>query len=125
VQRNNLGNMIGFSPLALQIQPYVGLKWMFHTIPDTLGRLTPYAGLELESGPWKTLALSFRVAYEWRLNTELEPISENTVRLGARLGSYDTRGVLIEAGYYNGRSHYGQHFSEMEEYGWLGFGVEL
>ncbi len=126
--------MVGLTPpIALntihngagaRIRPYVGAQWLFHTIPDTLGALTPYAGLDVAVQPIR-IPVTLRFGYEARLNTELEPIGEHHVRLGVKFGDIDSHGVLVEGSYYSGRSHYGQHFSEREEYFSLGFGVDF
>jgi len=128
--------MVGFMPLVrwislgsndrtgARIRPYVGAQWLFHTIPDTLGMLTPYAGLDVAVQPFR-VPVALRFGYEARLNTELEPIGEHEVRLGVKFGMIDSHGLLIEGSYYSGRSHYGQHFSERERYFSLGFAVDF
>lgn len=114
---------VGDANIALR--PYAGAQWLFHTIPDTLGVVTPYAGLDLSWQPGPALPLTFRFGYEARLNTELEPIGEHQARLGVKIGDVDSRGVILEGSYYSGRSHYGQHFSRREEFFSLGFAVEF
>lgn len=109
----------------LRLRPYIGAQWLFHTIPDTLGVVTPYAGLDASVQPDTGLPLVLRFGYEFRLNTELEPVAEHQLRLGVKLGELDSRGVIVEGSYYSGRSSYGQHFSRREQYMALGFAVEF
>ena len=118
------GNVWGDGHHVARVRPYVGAQMLFHTIPDMLGKLTPYAGLDAAWQPASQLPVVLKLGYEARLNTELEPIGEHQFRLGLKLGSIDSRGVLIEGSYYAGRSHYGQHFSEREKYVSLGFGID-
>ncbi len=120
-------NLLGIDRAArgLVIRPYTGLQWLFHTIPDTLGVVTPYAGLDASWQMTPALPITFRFGYEARLNTELEPIGEHQARLGVKIGDVDSRGVILEGSYYSGRSHYGQHFSSREEFFSLGFAVEF
>jgi hypothetical protein len=103
-----------------------GALWLFHTIPDTLGRLTPYVGGDMN---WRLLEESFpvtlRAGLEARLNTELEPIGEFLGRVGVKLGTPTSRGVTIEGSYYSGHSPYGQRFTTREKYFALGFLVDL
>jgi hypothetical protein len=104
-------------------RPYVGAVFLFHTVPDTRRRITPYAGIE---GAWSmstTNRPTLTLAYELRLNTELAPIAEHSVTASIRTGRLDERGVSIDASYYAGRSHFGQHCAEHEEYWSIGFGV--
>jgi hypothetical protein len=103
---------------------YAGAVWIFHTIPDTLGVLTPYAGFDGEWQLLESFPLTLKLGYEARLNTELEPIGEHLARVGLKLGNYKSRGVLIEASYYSGRSPYGQHFSQREKFFSVGFAVD-
>lgn len=103
---------------------YAGFLLLFHTIPDTLGVLTPYFGTSSETDIPAPFPLSVKFGYEFRLNSELKPIGENLVRLGLKLGHVGSRGIIVEGSYYNGRSQYGQHFSEREHYFSLGFAVD-
>lgn len=109
------------------VRPYVGAMWLFHTIPDTLGRITPYAGVDGFWQPMPATPLSLKFGYEARLNTELAPIGEHLLRLGVKFGAPAERanGVLIEGSYYAGHSPYGQHFSEREHFWSLGFAVDF
>ncbi len=110
-----------------EVRPYVGAQWLFHTIPDTLGRVTPYAGFDVRVMPFTTNAIGFKLGYEARLNTELEPIGEHLFRLGVQLGDLfnEERGVSVETSYYSGRSAYGQHFWKRESFWSLGFAVDF
>jgi hypothetical protein len=103
---------------------YLGALWLFHTIPDTLGVLTPYAGFDGEWELMQQFPLTLKLGYEARLNTELEPIGEHLARVGLKLGRYYSRGVVIEGSFYSGRSPYGQHFSQREKFFSLGFAVD-
>jgi hypothetical protein len=109
---------------ALRLRPYVGALVLFHSIPDTLGAVSPYAGFDATWQPGPRLPVVLKLGYEARLNTELEPIGEHQLRLGLKIGYIDSRGVLIEGSYYSGRSPYGQHFSQRERYFSLGFGID-
>jgi hypothetical protein len=110
----------------IRLRPYAGAMWLFNTIPDTLGVITPYAGLdghmELLQGP---IPVTLRVGYEARLNSELEPVGEHLVRLGLKLAPWNTTGVLIEGTYYAGRSPYGQYFDRREKFFSIGFAIGM
>ncbi len=106
----------------LGARAYGGALAMFHSIPDTLGMVTPYAGVELCAWP-RGEAWGVRLGYESRINTELDVVAEHLARVGLMLGQPGRRGLSIEFAYFRGRSHYGQHFSVMEEYTSLGFAV--
>lgn len=104
---------------------YIGALALFHTIPDTLGRVTPYAGLEFSIQPTQDSSYSLRAGYEARLNTELSPVFEEQIRFGIKFAEFTKRGVLIEGVYYHGRSQYGQHFALRDRYFALGFGIDF
>lgn len=108
------------------IRPYVGALWLFHTIPDTLGRVTPYAGIDVRLQPFDA-PIVMTLGYEARLNTELEPIGEHLLRLGVGVGKLlpTSKSVKIEGSYYSGRSAYGQHFWKRESFWSLGFAVDF
>ncbi len=109
---------------SVMIRPYIGGLWMFHTIPDTLGALAPYAGFDMYWHPEPSAPITLKAGYEARLNTELEPVGEHQFRLGLKLGHPHSNGVLIEGGYYSGRSQYGQTFNLREEYYTVGFSID-
>lgn len=104
---------------------YVGALAMFHSIPDTLGAVTPYIGVDINERLVRSMPLTLRMGYELRLNTELADVAEHSARLGLKLGEPDGRGVTLEGSFYHGRSHYGQHFNVVEEYFALGFAVDF
>lgn len=107
------------------VQVHAGSLWMFHSIPDSLGRINPFIGCDIMCWPFRKTDLTILAGYELRLNTELAKIGENQARVGVKLGRPDTRGILFEAGYYSGRSQYGQHFAEREKYYSLGFALDF
>ena len=109
----------------VSLRPYIGALTMFHSIPDTLGSFTPYGGFDVSWMPLQSDNLSLRAGYEMRVNTELETVVEHQLRTGIKVGRLFGPGVLIEAGYYYGRSPYGQHFDEIEETTSFGFAVEF
>ncbi len=107
------------------MRTYLGGIWLFNTIPDTLGTLTPYGGFDAAWEPWKDRPFTLRAGYELRISSELETVAEHQARIGLKFGHIDSRGVTVEAAYYAGRSPYGQHFFRKEEYYSLGFSVDL
>lgn len=113
-----------FGEGTAQSHVYVGGVYLFSTIPDTLGRISPYAGLDFSWQLRDGAPLTVRAGYEARLNTELTPIGEHSVRLGVKLAETNKNGVVLEGAYYSGRSPYGQYFSRRESYFSFGFSVE-
>jgi hypothetical protein len=111
-------------PASASLRFYTGALWLFHTIPDTLGVITPYAGFDLAGQISRSTPVTVKLGYEARLNTELAPIGEHQVRVGVKLGKLHSRGVTLEGSYYSGRSQYGQHFSQRESYFSLGFAID-
>ena len=109
----------------MRLRLHAGAEWLFHVIPDTLGVLTPYAGFDLSWSPQVLQPVSFEAGYQARLNAELEPAGEHLARIGMRHAGMWRSGILLEAGYYSGRSQYGQHFGEREEYFSFGFGIDF
>lgn len=103
---------------------YGGGTWLFSTIPSDISRITPYVGAEYAQALGEGLPLTLRLGYEFRLNTELETIGENHVRLGLKFAGLYKNGVALEGLYYNGRSPFGQFFDRREEYFSIGFLVE-
>ncbi|MBS1912721.1 MAG: hypothetical protein JST22_12105 [Bacteroidetes bacterium] len=108
----------------LKYRAYLGLLALTHTIPDTLGHLTPYVGADLTAAPSGTSPVALRLGYELRLNSELSTLAEHQLRVGVKVGSVQGKGVTIEGIYYSGRSPYGQHFSEENRSFSLGFAVD-
>ncbi len=106
------------------LRPYLGAQWLFSTIPDTLGRITPYVGIDASIQVLDGKGPALRVGYEFRLNTEYKTIGEHSFRAGVKLSDVYDNGVVIEGGYSSGRSPYGQYFDRKEEYFSLGFSLE-
>lgn len=103
---------------------YGGALWAFSCIPDSLGRITPYAGVEYSRNVVQAFPLTLRFGYEFRLNGELEPIGENQVRAGVKFADLYDSGIILEGIYYSGRSPYGQFFNRRESYFSFGFSIE-
>lgn len=103
---------------------YVGGVWSFSSIPSSIGRVVPYAGGDLSMELMQDVPLTFRLGYEFRLNTELETIGENLLRAGLKFAKLYDNGVVLELAYYAGRSPYGQFFDRREEYVSFGFSVD-
>ena len=113
--------MVNNDRVAGFLRPYAGAQWLFSTIPDTLGRITPYAGFDLALQLLPKIPLTLKAGYEFRLNTEYKTIGEHSLRVGFKLAEAYNNGLIIEGGYYSGRSPYGQYFDRKEEYFSLGF----
>ncbi len=99
----------------------VGGRWLFHTIPDTIGRFRPSLALESEYQPSPTLPVTLRAGGEFGLNTEIDTEFESSLRFGVKLSEIYHNGLLLEAGYISGMSPYGQYFDRREDYFWIGF----
>lgn len=112
-------------PTSPRARPYGGVLWLFHTIPDTLGTLTPYVGFDASWRAPFEYAMNVRAGYELRLNTELTPTSEHLARLGVKFAEANLPGLMLEASYYRGRSPFGQFFSILEEHVSIGFALEF
>ncbi len=120
-----------FGDIGALLRPYAGMQWRFHSIPDSLGALTPYVGFD---GSWVMTGrrredsvagfpLTLLAGYELRMNGELATVWENSVRAGLKFARPDEPGIAVEFTYYRGRSPFGQYFDRMEEYGSIGFSV--
>ena len=103
---------------------YLGGTWLFSTIPSSIGRVNPYAGFDYFRRLWEDFPLTLQLGYEFRLNTELETIGENQVRVGLKFADVYDNGVTLEGHYYAGRSPFGQFFDQREEHFSIGFLVD-
>lgn len=103
------------------VRGIVGGRWLFHTIPDTIGRFRPSIAVESEYQPQRSLPVTILAGGEVGLNTELETTLESSLRLGLKLSGIYSNGLILEAGYTSGTSHYGQYIDRAEEYFWFGF----
>lgn len=113
----------GGADLRGYLRGSIGGRWLFHTIPDTIGRIRPDIALESALQPSADLPLTLRVGVEFGLNTEFDPLLESSLRSGLKFAGVEDVGVMLEGGYYRGRSLYGQFLAAPESYFWIGFGV--
>ena len=103
------------------VRGIVGGRWLFHTIPDTIGRFRPSVAVESEYQPQRSLPITLLAGGELGLNTEVETTLESSLRLGLKLSGIYRNGLILEAGYTSGMSHYGQYIERREDYFWFGF----
>lgn len=103
---------------------YAGATWLFSTIPSSIDRITPYAGISYGNELTPDIPLTLRLGYEFRLNTELVTIGEHQVRMGWKFASLYDNGVALEVVYSSGRSPFGQYFNRRYEQTSIGFLVE-
>ena len=106
------------------VRLYAGGEWLFHTIPDTVARLSPYLGADGHYRLWGA-STTARAGLELRLNPDYDGRVEVRGRLGIKFNRPDATGLLVEAGYNRGRSAYGQYYDRTEEFGWIGFGIDF
>ncbi len=106
-----------------RLRATLGVRALFHTLPDTLGRLTPSLSLEGATQILENVPLTLRAGYRVALNNEYAPVPEHSIRCGMKFAELDGNGITLEGSYYRGRSTYGQYASELEEYGGIGFRI--
>lgn len=101
----------------------IGARWLFHTIPDTIGTVRPYITVDGAYQFDPDLPVTVRGGYEVGVNSEHETVLEHSLKFGVKFAEVDDNGITLEGAYYHGRSPYGQYFWEMEEYLSLGFSI--
>ena len=101
----------------------LGARYLFHTLPDTLGRLTPSFSVD---GAWQlteSLPLTLHGGYRLAINQEHDTMLEHSIRGGLKFAALHRNGISLHGSYYRGRSTYGQYSWEVEEYGAIGFSI--
>ena len=105
------------------IRANLGVRWLFHTIPDTIGTIRPYITVDGAYQIDVDLPITLRGGYEIGVNSEHETVLEHSLKFGVKFAEIDHNGVTLEGAFYHGRSPYGQYFWQMEEYLSLGFSI--
>jgi len=99
---------------------YLGLNYIFSTIPKTPNRVAPQLGFDNEITINDYLYLVSGIDFKligidnvWRGNT--------AVQFGLKFVTSSNYGIFVGAYYYQGRSMHGQFFNDLEKYFGLGF----
>lgn len=108
---------------------YVGGLWLFHVIPDSLAGITPYIGFDAtidftvddpsDGRGWPGI----RLGGELRLNTEVGTTLETMLKLGLWIGGDESKGLMIEGGWYHGHSPFGPYYPEVASTAFVGFSL--
>ncbi len=106
---------------------YLGYQYLFHTIPDEIGRHSFQAGIELATPGNTYLAADFKLLPEWDDKQAKTNGHRGTWNLqaGWRLAAVGLENVRIACGYSTGISRHGMYFYETESFGSLGLIVDL
>jgi hypothetical protein len=112
-----------FEPAALSgsTRVYAGLNYLYHVDPTWLPKTSASAGGEYHYQ--LTGAVNLFGAYQATFMKVIERKTRHNLEAGAKLGSWNGRGVELYWQYYSGYSIHGEYFDVQEEY--TGFGLNV
>jgi hypothetical protein len=106
------------------LQLYLGLNTLFHTIPQDFGTLTPQLGMDLTSSITETI--SFCAGFDAKFVTIRGITSSvSSVQAGIKFGKKYGTGLLLAAYWYDGKSLHGMFYNERDSLFGLGFQIEF
>jgi len=106
---------------------YLGYQYLYHTIPDDIGRHAFQAGVEIATPGDTYLAADFKLLPEWDDELEKTDGFRGTWNLqaGWRLRALGMENVRLAYNYFTGMSRHGMYFYDDESYSTLGVIVDL
>jgi len=107
------------------IRAYLGLTYIFHVIPDVIGKGIYQLGFD-----YYLTQLSFGefnpfVAADYKLSSAGDFNSSIISTIGFKFGKVNSKGFSLSFTYFSGKSIHGEFFNKNESYSTIGFNVDL
>ena len=107
------------------LRTYVGLTYLVHVIPNTIGRGIYQAGFEYYMNWIKSPIFVPYVAYDFKLDKIGSYTGNNIFTAGIKLGKPFEKGFTLAYSYFSGKSVQGEYYDRNESYSTLGFNLDL
>ncbi|NUN09348.1 MAG: DUF1207 domain-containing protein [Ignavibacteriaceae bacterium] len=104
---------------------YGGLTFLFHVVPNNIGRMIYQAGCEYTPELFEGSIIKPFLAYDFRLQQIGVSTSTNSAMLGIKFGGFNSSGVTIYLSYFSGMSVHGEYYDVREEYISSGLNIDI
>ena len=111
-----------FAYIFADFRPYLGLTYIFSTIPDEVNLIVPQIGFDYKQNIFDDLDLV--AGYDFKLGGHDDQYSGiNSLKLGIQLRTFKNFGIELAYLYYSGYSIHGMFYNEKDNYNAIGFNV--
>lgn len=100
------------------------LEYLFSTIPDNFGKLSPGAGFELSYIFSEILSMYLSNETTYKSVNEKSNLNNN-LELGFKIGNIKSRGLILYFNMYDGQDYKGQYYDRMISYKSLGMKIDI
>ena len=104
---------------------YAGLTYLFHVIPNTIGKGIYQIGLDYYLPSLISKNISPFFADDFKISRIDKFFGNNIFKAGIKFGKYDSNGFSIVFGYYSGKSIHGLFYYLSEHYATIGINIDL
>jgi hypothetical protein len=108
-----------------RIRVYAGVSYLFHVIPEEIGKGIYQLGFDYYPRLLNSEKTNPFVAYDFKISKLEKYAANHIISGGIKFGDYDSKGFSIIASYYAGKSIHGELFDITENYGSIGFNIDL
>ena len=104
---------------------YAGLTYLFHVIPNTIGKGIYQAGFDYYLPSLISKNISPFFADDFKITEIDKYFGNNIFKAGIKFGKYDSKGFSILFAYYSGKSIHGLFYNLSEHYAAFGINIDL
>ena len=104
---------------------YTGLTYLFHVIPNTIGKGIYQLGFDYYLPSLISKNVSPFFADDFKISKLDKYFGNNIFKAGIKFGKYDSKGFSIVFAYYSGKSIHGLFYYLSEHYAALGINFDL
>jgi len=107
------------------IRTYIGLTYLFHTLPADFKKIIFQIGVEYFIEYLKTESFTPFVAYDLKLSGYSKYQATNSLNAGIKFGNPQSRGFSLLFSYISGRNVHGELYDLNEHYFTFGFNLDI
>lgn len=107
------------------IRLYLGLTYIFHVIPDKIGKGIYQWGFDYYLTQISFGELTPFISADYKISSIEEYTGNIIAKIGIKFGKVNSKGFSLLFTYYNGKSIHGELFNHDEKYSTIGFNVDL
>lgn len=104
---------------------YAGLTYLFHVIPNNIGRGIYQLGFDYYFPSLISKNISPFFADDFKVSSAGKFYGNNILCGGIKFGKYDSKGFSILLSYYSGKSVHGEYYNINESYASFGINLDL
>jgi len=107
------------------VRVYAGLTYLLHTSPKVFGKGIYQFGFDYYAHDLIACNVSPFAAFDFKLSKIKSFTGSNILSAGIKFGKPFSKGFTIFASYFSGSSIHGEYFDYKENYGTIGFNIDI